>query len=240
MSYAPIWPEPVCNQRSTDPSYTVSFSKSGAATVRNRKRARPPQSESRTGTDWPIIVHCHLCWDWVWQRPQQFVSRLSARHKVLFVETAAPDPQLAAPSARFQTLPSFPNITHLRVQFPLWRWNDGAYVDQERRRLVREFINGPVAGQFKNAVQWFYDPMAVPAFAVEMGEILTVYDCMDELSKFRGAPPQILQREAELLKRADVVFTGGRKLHETKSRSHSNCHFYGCGVEWDHFAKAQE
>src|SRR5713226_4940079 len=89
----------------------------------------------------------------------------------------------------------------------------------ENELLVKSFrkrVNGPVAGQFENPVQWFYDPMAVRAFAGEMGEILTVYDCMDELSKFRGAPVQMLDREAELLERADVVFTGGRKLFEAK------------------------
>jgi glycosyltransferase involved in cell wall biosynthesis len=72
-----------------------------------------------------------------------------------------------------------------------------------------------------------------------MGEILTVYDCMDELSKFRCAPPEIAKREAELLSRADVVFTGGRKLFESKSRFHDNCHFYGCGVDCDHFGQAR-
>jgi glycosyltransferase involved in cell wall biosynthesis len=191
--------------------------------------------------DYPIIVHCHLCWDWVWQRPQQFISRLSRGHKVLFVETVGPDAELAAPLARFRALEAFPNITVLRLQFPAWRWSDGEYVDAERRRLVREFIEeGPLAGQFQNAVQWFYDPMAVTAFAGHMGEVLTVYDCMDELSKFRGAPPEIAHREAELLARADVVFTGGRRLFESKSRFHDNCHFYGCGVDGGHFGKARE
>src|SRR5947207_5543522 len=90
--------------------------------------------------DFPIIVHCHLCWDWVWQRPQQFISRLSRRHKILFVETVAPDLELAAPLARFRSAPDHPNITILRLQFPAWRWDDGEYVDAERRRLVQEFL----------------------------------------------------------------------------------------------------
>ncbi len=193
-----------------------------------------------SSSDFSIIVHCHLCWDWVWQRPQQFLSRLSARHKILFVETIGPDPQLSSPVARFWTAPSFPNVTILRLQFPLWRWQDGAWVDAERRRLVKEFISGPGEGQFENAVQWFYDPMAVPAFLGHMNEIVTVYDCMDELSKFREAPPQIKMRERELLREADVVFTGGRKLWESKKTHNSNCHFYGCGVDVAHFGKARD
>jgi glycosyltransferase involved in cell wall biosynthesis len=180
-----------------------------------------------------------LCWDWVWQRPQQFISRLSQNHKILFVETIAPDPQLSAPLARFSKPEKFPNVTLLRLQFPAWRWNDSEYVDRERRRLVHEFVTGPAAGDFDGAVQWFYDPMAVPAFSGQMNELLTVYDCMDELSKFRCAPPEIGLREADLLQKAEVVFTGGRKLYESKSRFNRNCHFYGCGVDGDHFGKAR-
>jgi len=189
--------------------------------------------------DYPIIVHCHLCWDWVWQRPQQFISRLSQRHKILFVETVAPAPDLARPLARYRTAQNFPNVTILTLQFPSWRWGDGKYVDGERRRIVQEFIAGPVAGQFEDPVQWFYDPMAVPAFAGQMSEVLTVYDCMDELSKFRCAPQEIVERETDLLKRADVVFTGGRRLFEAKSEHNDNCHFYGCGVDCEHFGKAR-
>lgn len=110
----------------------------------------------------------------------------------------------------------------------------------ERRRLVKDFLDGTMVGEFTNAVQWFYDPMAVTAFAGQLGEIATVYDCMDELSKFRCAPPNITEREAELLTRADVVFTGGRKLFESKRPRNSNCHFYGCGVDWEHFGHARQ
>jgi glycosyltransferase involved in cell wall biosynthesis len=185
------------------------------------------------------VVHSHLCWDWVWQRPQQFLSRLSRRHEVLFVETVAPDPELVNAQACFRTLPDFPGVTLLRVQFPAWRWGDGAFVDAERRRLVREAMGGPLAGRFDRPVQWFYDPMAVTAFAGHLGEIAIVYDCMDELSQFRFAPPELVRRERELLERADVVFTGGRRLFEAKRKHHSNCHFYGCGVDAAHFGRAR-
>src|SRR5712671_176486 len=90
----------------------------------------------------PIIVHCHLCWDWVWQRPQQFLSRLSQRHRVLFVETVAPDPELVVASARLRQLADHSNIHVLRVQFPSWRWEDGGFVDAERLRVVREALRG--------------------------------------------------------------------------------------------------
>src|SRR5260370_3709287 len=125
MSYAPIWSNPVFNEPTNDHNSTIPLSKRNhlsASKVGKKKLAgrSGPTSVKEPATDWPIIVHCHLLWDWVWQRPQQFVSRLSSRHKVLFVETAAPDPQLAAPFARFHTPADFPEITVLRLQFPSW------------------------------------------------------------------------------------------------------------------------
>lgn len=239
MSYAPIRTEtshkdPNCSQSSILPQNSLSRS----PRWKHRRSSRIPGHHRSVAGGAPLIVHCHLCWDWVWQRPQQFVSRLSQQHRTLFVETVAPDPELAVASARFRPVDQFPNITLLRLQFPAWRWSDATYVDEERRRLVQEFLAGPGAGEFENPIQWFYDPMAAPAFAGQMGEILTVYDCMDELSKFHCAPPEMSKREAELLRCADIVFTGGRRLFEAKSRFHDNCHFHGCGVDCDHFGQA--
>jgi glycosyltransferase involved in cell wall biosynthesis len=241
MSYSPNRPEVIFEPKDNN-RYSISTKNSFDRP--NRLRRKQPDKARRRkygrATDYPIIVHCHLCWDWVWQRPQQFVSRLSYRHKILFVETLPPDVGLATPLARFRVAKDFPNITVLSIQFPSWRWDDPAFVDSERRRLVQEFLAGPGAGHFDGPVQWFYDPMAVRAFCGQMDEILTVYDCMDELSKFRCAPPEIGRRELELLERSAVVFTGGRKLFEAKRRFHDNCHFYGCGVDWEHFGKALE
>src|SRR6266481_6093015 len=240
MSYTPIRFEATLNHKNHSRYSTLPQNSLDSSSRSNRKKvvlgANPKKGNS---TNYPIVVHCHLCWDWVWQRPQQFISRLSECHKILFVETVAPAPDLARPLARYRIAQNFRNVTILTRQFPSWRWHDGKYVDAERRRIVQEFIAGPAAGQFEDPVQWFYDPMAVPAFGGKMDEVLTVYDCMDELSKFRCAPPEIVEREGELLKRADVVFTGGRKLFEAKSEHNDNCHFYGCGVDCEHFGKAR-
>jgi glycosyltransferase involved in cell wall biosynthesis len=237
MSYAPFTSAPLLNQTTSGESSTVTV---GTPAERRPTRVK---SDIRPGTksrsDYPIIVHCHLCWDWVWQRPQQFMSRFSHRHRVLFIETLAPDENLVTPLAQIRRFEKWPNLTLLRLQFPTARWHDGAWVDRERRRLVKQALRGPLRGQFNGAVQWFYDPMAVTAFAGQLREIATVYDCMDELSQFKGAPPEMRAREAELLARADVVFTGGRRMWESKSRHNPNCHFYGCGVDVPHFSKAR-
>ncbi|MFL6589694.1 MAG: glycosyltransferase [Chthoniobacterales bacterium] len=199
--------------------------------------AVPP---STTDCDaYPIIVHSHLRWDWVWQRPQQFLSRLSERHPVLFVESPFQSAQAVEPRATLREIKDYPNIVVLQTEIPAARWN-AAWVDKERRHLVESVLAGPLGTLFESPVQWFYDPMAVTAFAGHLNERAIVYDCMDELSLFRGAPPELVKRERELLAVADVVFAGGPKMWRAKKEYNANCFCYGCGVDAKHFAAARD
>jgi glycosyltransferase involved in cell wall biosynthesis len=190
--------------------------------------------------EYPIIVHSHLAWDWVWQRPQQFLSRLSIRHPILFVEGPVSDPAIEKARYEIREVPEFPNVIVLRMAMPGAKWFDGSWVDDERQRLVKEVLAGPLGSRFEDPVQWFYDPMAVTAFAGKMNERCIVYDCMDQLSQFRGAPKELVNRERELLRVADVVFAGGPKIGLEKRKQNANTHAYGCGVDVKHFGCAQD
>ena len=188
----------------------------------------------------PIIVHSHLGWDWVWQRPQQYLSRFSqGGHPVLFVEGPQPVAGLQKATVEVRAVSEFPNLAVLRMQMPAARWGDGAWVDKERRRLVQEVLAGPLGLRYREPVQWFYDPMAVTAFAGHMDEQAIVFDCMDQLSQFRHAPKELIRRERELLAIADVVFGGGPKIASEKIKYNANTHSFGCGVDSAHFAKAR-
>lgn len=87
-------------------------------------------------------------------------------------------------------------------------------------------------------VLWYYTPMAL-AFSDHLDAPATVYDCMDELSGFAGAPSGLRDAENALLARADVVFTGGRSLYEAKRHRHANIHPFPSSVDVAHFARAR-
>ena len=196
--------------------------------------------DERDRTAYSIIVHSHLKWDWVWQRPQQFLSRLSKRHRVLFIEGPETIEGLSASKVTLREVDDYPNVVVLQTQMPAAKFHDGEWIDDERRRLVQSVLAGPLGRSFDSNVQWFYDPMAVTAFAGQMNERAIVYDCMDQLSQFRYAPPELVKRERELLAVADVVFAGGPKIWEEKRKHNSNSFCYGCGVDLAHFALARE
>ena len=209
---------------------------------KTRMRRTDAQSDGaglNTPVDRPIIVQSHLRWDFVWQRPQQILSRLAEHRPVLFVEeplflddVSAPRLDISVPHANvFRAVPRLPSAMR----------DDNERGTAETRALVQNAISpgGQLKRMFNNPVQWFYSPFTAPAMLGAFAEVAVVYDCMDELSQFRFAHPDLVRRERLLLANADVVFTGGYKLYESKRRYHHNVHFFGCGVDARHFGKAR-
>ena len=88
-------------------------------------------------------------------------------------------------------------------------------------------------------VAWLYTPMALP-LATALDPALIVYDCMDELSLFQGAPTGLVDRERRLLARADVVFTGGPSLYQAKRKQHPDVHSLPSSVDVAHFSRARQ
>jgi len=186
----------------------------------------------------PVVVHSHLRWDFVWQRPQQILARLASHQRIAFIE----EPVRDGADTRLAITEPLSNVVRIVPQL-----GDGEPLDTDGqcrailRHLQQAFGEHPLlAGRFQRVIQWFYSPMVAPAFLGKFNAAAVVYDCMDELSKFRGAPADLPEREAVLLAAADVVFTGGYQLFRRKSRLHRNVHFYGCGVDVDHYAKARD
>src|SRR5207244_2915184 len=91
--------------------------------------------------------------------------------------------------------------------------------------------------RFRERALWFYTPL--PEFLVDVVEPeVIVYDVMDELANFKFAPAGLREQEARLLRRADVVFTGGASLYEAKLPFNPNTHLFASGVDQAHYAKA--
>ena len=202
----------------------------------NSKNIRREITASR---EHPLIVQSHLRWDFVWQRPQQLMSRLARNAPVLFIE----EPVYLDDAAVDRLEITMPQKNIIRAVPRLrgsLRSDYDASIDIVRDLAVRDTgAMGRLDGIFLNAVQWFYTPMPAPAMLGAFNEIGVVYDCMDELSQFRNAPLDLVRRERLLMANADVVFTGGYRLFTAKSAHHSNVHFFGCGVDVQHFSKAR-
>jgi UDP-galactopyranose mutase len=184
-------------------------------------------------TDRTVLVLSHLRWNFVYQRPQHLLSRCARTHRVVFFEEPIYDvevPELTLETTDSRVIVAVPHLPP---------GMSAQAADEAQRRMVDRVLDQDDSGQ--RPVLWYYTPMAI-SFTAHVRAHTVVYDCMDELSLFQGAPAALLEREALLLRFADVVFTGGQSLYEHKraTSAHRNIHAFPSSVDVAHFARARD
>lgn len=177
-----------------------------------------------------LVCLSHLRWNFVYQRPQHLLSRCAKNRRVFFVEE-----------------PVFSAGTDWRLDVSIHEsgvWVIVPHLSEEigevtAQKIQQEMLNDLFkAAEIQQYLLWYYTPMAV-GFTNHLKPLAVVYDCMDELSAFQGAHPNLKTNESELLNRANVVFTGGYSLYEAKQHQHPNIHAFPSSIEKEHFAKAR-
>ena len=180
-----------------------------------------------------VLCLSHLRWNFVFQRPQHLLSRCAREHDVVFFE----EPMFDAKEPELEVSTSDQGV---RIAVPhLAPGTPAEIVEAEQRRMIDRIVQRELHAA--RPVLWYYTPMPI-AFTDQVRPRAVVYDCMDELSLFKGAPAVLKEREKLLLEHADVVFTGGHSLYEHK-RSHSqhrNIHPFPSSVDVPHFARARQ
>lgn len=178
-----------------------------------------------------LLVFSHLRWDFVFQRPQHLLSRHAKHRRVFYFEepvfgmTELPRLHLRETSENvLVVIPYLPsNIEPSKMEAALTDLVDELVYEEE---LIDYSI-------------WYYTPMAVP-FTRHLEPRTIIFDCMDELSLFQGAPQSLIDMETELMGRADVVFTGGHSLYEAKKHRHHNIHPFPSSIDYSHFSQGRQ
>ena len=183
-------------------------------------------------TERPLLIcFSHLRWDFVWQRPQQLLTRGTAQFTVIFFEEPVfiegATPRLTFAVRESGVMVVVPNLA-LGTDYE-------AAVEQQQS-LLQSLLD--LAGA-RERVFWYYTPMAL-AISSKLARDVTVYDKMDELAAFFAAPPQLRALEKELLVKADVVFAGGASLYETTQGCREDVHLFPSSVDMVHFSRARE
>jgi len=177
-----------------------------------------------------LIVFSHLRWNFVYQRPQHLLSRLGSRWRVIFIE----EPMCGESEQRLERFSPTEGVE-------VWRPHVTAEVPgfhDDHISILQKFIADAIRqDKIKDYWLWFYTPMAVP-LASELEPRGIVYDCMDELTLFKNAPRQLVQRENVLFKEADLVFTGGPSLYNSKRNRHPSVHCFSSSVDAKHFSQS--
>ncbi len=179
-----------------------------------------------------LICFSHLRWNFVFQRPQHLMSRFARQMDVIFWEEPVEIRPGETAYLQVREAQDAPNVRlvvpHLPQNMP----------EDAREAALMRLLDAHVAAIRGPLIAWYYTPMMLP-FSRHIEPSVTVYDAMDELSKFKFAPVQLLELEEELLKRADIVFTGGSSLYEAKKDRNANVHCFPSSVDRVHFLKAR-
>ena len=164
----------------------------------------------------------------MYQRPQHLMNRATGQYRVWFIEEPiwgdAFGVEIRAERDRLHVV--VPHIPH------------GTPVETVLAFQQTMLTNLRQQHQISTFVAWYYTPMAL-LFSHHLTPALTVYDCMDELAAFMGAPPELLDLEKQLLRQAGLVFTGGYSLYEAKQHRHPRVFAFPSSIERDHFGKAR-
>jgi glycosyltransferase involved in cell wall biosynthesis len=179
-----------------------------------------------------LICFSHLRWNFVFQRPQQLMTRFARDMRVIYWEEPVEIGPKETAFLQVREADDFPDVRLVVPHLPAGMPEDA------REAALSRLLDAHVAALRGPLIAWYYTPMMLP-FSRHLAADVTVYDAMDELSKFRFAPAKLLELEQELIDKADVVFTGGSSLYEAKKNRHDNVHCFPSSVDRTHFAKAR-
>lgn len=175
-----------------------------------------------------FVCYSHLRWNFVYQRPQHLLTRFAKKYRVFYIEEP-----LSADHNHLIKTQIFDNLFVIVPHLQGWLSEDEKIMAQQH--LLDQLFNDYNIG---SALFWYYTPMALP-FSRHLKPNFIAYDCMDELSAFKFAPPALKHLENELLEKADIVFTGGVSLYNAKKNSHHNIYPVPSSIDKEHFGKAQ-
>jgi len=189
-----------------------------------------------------MLCLSYIEWDATFQRPHHLVYGLSNKYTVFY----------CAP-VRAHNIDSFSwalknferNISEtLTILIPLVIPGERLFKSESLKQLIRKMNNKIVLTQlvkyFKkrgvaNLTIYTNSPLFIDIIKRLRYDFL-IYDVMDDLITFPGAPRNASEIEDELFELADLVYTGTYSLYELKKSKHTNIHFVQCGVDYSHFS----
>ena len=192
------------------------------------KRLNPDLQDPRPGT-LDLVCFSHLRWKFVYQRPQHLMSRCARERRVFYVE----EPEGCETPAHIEMEKDPSGVIVVKPFVP------SGLNEEETNAAMQKLVDQLFAEEIKEYILWYYTPMALN-FSQHLHPALTVYDCMDELSLFKGAPARLRELEQELIDRADLIFTGGQSLYEGKRNGHDNVYLFPSSIDAPHFEQARK
>jgi UDP-galactopyranose mutase len=176
-----------------------------------------------------LVCFSHLRWNFVYQRPQHLMSRCAREQRVFFIE----EPEGSDSEAHLKMEDDPSGVIIVKPYLPY------ASSEEETNAAMQKLMDHFIDEEVDEYILWYYTPMALN-YSQHLNPTLTIYDCMDELALFKGAPARLQELEQELLDLADLIFTGGQTLYESKRKGRDNVYLFPSSIDASHFEQARE
>ena len=177
-----------------------------------------------------LVCFSHLRWNFVYQRPQHLLGRFSKHYVTYYIEEF----NFTDDEDGYNFYMTEENVCVVTPH--LKHYVSGHNEDVRKMNVIMNLFKDKA---IYNYIFWYYTPMALP-FTKRFKPKYTIFDCMDELSAFKFAPPELKIMEDELMEKADIVFTGGNCLYEAKKHRHHNIFSFPSSIDKKHFMQARQ
>lgn len=186
-----------------------------------------------------IICIGHIGWDYLWQRPQQIMSRLAVNNNVLYIEE--PKSIISFINGKnFSLIKKHKNVlvyTPIGLPFglhkkPIFNKINFFITYLFLRNIIQKY-------NFENSILWFYN-VQLSDLIQKINSKLIIYDCADELKAFTGSTKEVETEELKLIKLSHIVFASSDKLYKNKRKYSNHVYLIKNGVDVDHFIITNE
>lgn len=154
-----------------------------------------------------MIVFSQVRWNFIYQRPQHIVSRMSKKRHVLFVEL--PIDFDANEQGEVNMVIVSEHITVLQPKV--------AHIDD-----LREFIHTYITNDII-PIGLFFSPQ-FSAFLDALTFDKVVYDCVSNTGKASRPSFEMQEREGHLITESDLILTNETMIYDAKYQDHPNVH----------------
>src|SRR5881394_4039695 len=137
------------------------------------------QAETSAQDPQPVTLICfsHLRWNFVFQRPQHLMSRFAREMVVIYWEEPV---EIGPRETAYLQVREAEDVANVRVVVP--HLPEGM-PEEAREAALQRLLEAHLATIRGPLIAWYYTPMML-TFSRDIDPDITVFDAMDELSKF--------------------------------------------------------
>jgi UDP-galactopyranose mutase len=174
-----------------------------------------------------IVCFSPLKWDAGYHRPHQILSRCARQQRVFYVE--APEVHSGPVQISIRPIQGC-SLWVITPKLP----DTGSIAKNTdiQRMLIEQFVE---VENIRDFILWIYSPSALK-IASRLSPSYIVYDCLSSQLIF---DPEEKLREAELMHKADLVFTDGQKAFKCDLFSIQQESLFPGSIDIEHFLQAR-